>query len=227
MNYSTDALKIIASSIFARYPIQRAWLLNPSDSDSSSYVEFLVDLQIGADITVCLDAAADIEDTIHKETVVRRIINNHMPTVERVLVYECSRAEAQALTRYTIKNKASMDETLILARNNLKVANCLVEANDADLLNSACSEISVAIELCLRYLLTGREIQDAQPYSIVILVNILADRGYPIDEWIIHHTEDLEHWKIDMLATIDPALCIEGLRKGQELLEYCKSLDTE
>ena len=86
MNYSTDALKIIASSIFARYPIQRAWLLNPSDSDSSSYVEFLVDLQIGADITVCLDAAADIEDTIHKETVVRRIINNHMPSTEKVLI---------------------------------------------------------------------------------------------------------------------------------------------
>lgn len=86
MNYSTDALKIIASSIFARYPIQRAWLLNPSDLDSSSYVEFLVDLQIGADITVCLDAAADIEDTIHKETVVRRIINNHIPSTEKVLI---------------------------------------------------------------------------------------------------------------------------------------------
>lgn len=86
MNYSTDALKIIASSIFARYPIQRAWLLNPSDSDSSSYVEFLVDLQIGADITVCLDAAADIEDIIHKETVVRRIIDNHIPSTEKVLI---------------------------------------------------------------------------------------------------------------------------------------------
>ena len=59
MNYSTDALKLIASAVFARYPIQRAWILNPSDSDSSSYVEFLIDLQAGADITVCLDAAAD------------------------------------------------------------------------------------------------------------------------------------------------------------------------
>lgn len=84
-----------------------------------------------------------------------------------------------------------MNKTLALARNNLKVANCLVEANDADLLNSACSEISVAIELCLRYLLTGKEIQDARPYSIVILINILANRGYPIDEWIVHHAEDL------------------------------------
>lgn len=71
-----------------------------------------------------------------------------------------------------------MNKILTLARNNLKVANCLVEANDADLLNSACSEISVAIELCLRYLLTGREIQDAQPYSIVILISILMGRGY-------------------------------------------------
>lgn len=120
-----------------------------------------------------------------------------------------------------------MNRTLTLACNNLKVANCLVEANDADLLNSACSEISVAIELCLRYLLTGGEIQDDQPYSIVILVNILTGRGYPIDEWIVHHAEDLEHWKIDMLATIGLHLCIEGLRKGQELLEYCKSLDAE
>ena len=120
-----------------------------------------------------------------------------------------------------------MNKILTLARNNLKVANCLIEANDADLLNSACSEISVAIELCLHYLLTGREIQDARPYSIVILINILANRGYPIDEWIVHHAEDLERWKIDMLATIDPALCIDGLRKGHELLEYCKSLDTE
>lgn len=86
MNYSTDALKIIASSIFARYPIQRAWLLNPRDSDSSGYVEFLIDLQASADITVCLDAAADIEDTIHRETVVRRVINNHMPATEKVLI---------------------------------------------------------------------------------------------------------------------------------------------
>lgn len=96
-----------------------------------------------------------------------------------------------------------------------------------DLLNSACSEISVAIELCLRYLLTGREIQDARPYSIVILINILTSRGYLIDEWIVHHAEDLERWKIDVLATIDPHLCVEGLRRGQELLEYCKSLDAE
>lgn len=86
MDYSTDALKLIASSVFAHYPIQRAWLLNPSDSDSSSYVEFLIDLQTDADITVCLDAAADIEDTIHRETVVRRIINNHMPSTEKVLI---------------------------------------------------------------------------------------------------------------------------------------------
>lgn len=120
-----------------------------------------------------------------------------------------------------------MNKILTLARNNLKVANCLIEANDADLLNSACSEISVAIELCLRYLLTGKEIQDAQPYSIVILINILTGRGYPIDIWIIHHAEELERWKIDMLAAIDPHLCAEGLRKGQELLEYCKSLDAE
>ena len=120
-----------------------------------------------------------------------------------------------------------MNKTLALARNNLKVANCLVEANDADLLNSACSEISVAIELCLRYLLTGGEIQDGQPYSIVILVNILTGRGYPIDEWIVHHAEDLEHWKIDRLAATGLHLCIEGLRKGQDLLEYCKSLDAE
>ena len=120
-----------------------------------------------------------------------------------------------------------MNKTLTLAHNNLKVANCLVEANDADLLNSACSEISVAIELCLRYLLTGREILVALPYSIVILVNILSSRGYPIVEWIVRLADDLEHLKIDMLATIDPHLCIEGLRKGQELLEYCKSLDTE
>lgn len=120
-----------------------------------------------------------------------------------------------------------MNRTLTLARNNLKVANCLIEANDADLLNSACSEISVAIELCLRYLLTSKEIQDARPYSIVILINILANRGYPIDEWIVHHAEDLERWKIDMLAATGLHLCIEGLRKGQELLEYCKSLDTE
>ena len=89
MDYSMDALKLIASVVFARYPIQRAWLLNPSDSDSSSYVEFLIDLQAGADITICLDAAADIEDTVHKETVVRRIINNHMPSTEKVLIYEC------------------------------------------------------------------------------------------------------------------------------------------
>lgn len=95
------------------------------------------------------------------------------------------------------------------------------------MLNSACSEISVAIELCLRYLLTGGEIQDDQPYSIVILVNILTGRGYPIDEWIVHHAEDLERWKIDMLAATGLHLCIEGLRKGQELLEYCKSLDDE
>lgn len=120
-----------------------------------------------------------------------------------------------------------MNKTLTLARNNLKVANCLIEANDTDLLNSACSEISVAIELCLRYLLTGKEIQDARPYSIVILINILANRGYPIDEWIVHHAEDLERWKINMLAAIDLHLCIEGLRKGQDLLEYCKSLDAE
>ena len=120
-----------------------------------------------------------------------------------------------------------MNRTLTLACNNLKVANCLVEANDADLLNSACSEISVAIELCLRYLLTGKEIQDTRPYSIVMLINILANRGYPIDEWIIHHADDLEHWKIDMLAATGLHLCIEGLRKGQELLEYCKSLDAE
>lgn len=120
-----------------------------------------------------------------------------------------------------------MNRTLTLARNNLKVANCLIEANDADLLNSACSEISVAIELCLRYLLTGKEIQDARPYSIVILINILANRGYPIDEWIVHHAEDLERWKIDMLAATGLHLCIEGLRKGQDLLEYCKSLDAE
>ena len=59
MIYSTDAMKLIASAIFARYPIRRAWLLNPSDSDSSSYIEFLIDLQTDADITVCLDAAAD------------------------------------------------------------------------------------------------------------------------------------------------------------------------
>lgn len=86
MNYTVESIKLIASAVFARYPIQRAWLLNPSDSDSSSYVEFLVDLQIGADITVCLDAAADIEDTIHKETVVRRIIDNHVPSTEKVLI---------------------------------------------------------------------------------------------------------------------------------------------
>lgn len=120
-----------------------------------------------------------------------------------------------------------MNKTLTLARNNLKVANCLIEANDADLLNSACSEISVAIELCLRYLLTGKEIQDTRPYSIVMLINILANRGYPIDEWIVHHAEDLERRKIDMLAATGLHLCIEGLRKGQELLEYCKSLDAE
>ena len=59
MDYSMDALKLIASAIFARYSIRRAWLLNPSDLDSSSYIEFLVDLQTDADITVCLDAAAD------------------------------------------------------------------------------------------------------------------------------------------------------------------------
>ena len=86
MAYSVEALKLIASAIFAKYPIHRAWLLNPSDSDSSSYVEFLVDLQTGADITICLDAAADIEDTIHKETIVHRIINNHMPSTEKVLI---------------------------------------------------------------------------------------------------------------------------------------------
>ena len=120
-----------------------------------------------------------------------------------------------------------MNKILTLARNNLKVANCLIEANDADLLNSACSEISVAIELCLRYLLTGKEIQDTRPYSIVMLINILANRGYPIDEWIVHHAEDLERRKIDMLAATGLHLCIEGLRKGQELLEYCKSLDAE
>lgn len=84
MDYSTDALKLIASAIFARYPIQRAWLLNPRNS--FSYVEFLIDLQASADITVCLDAAADIEDTIHRETVVRRVINNHMPATEKVLI---------------------------------------------------------------------------------------------------------------------------------------------
>lgn len=86
MNYTVESIKLIASAVFARYPIQRAWLLNPSDSFSC--VEFLIDLQTGADITVCLDAAADIEDTIHTETVVRRIINNRMPDVEKVLVYE-------------------------------------------------------------------------------------------------------------------------------------------
>ena len=86
MDYSTDALKLIASAIFARYPIQRAWLLNPRDSDSSGYVEFLIDLQASADITVCLDAAADIEDTIHRQTVVRRVINNYMPATEKVLI---------------------------------------------------------------------------------------------------------------------------------------------
>ena len=84
MNYTVESLKLIASAVFARYPIQRAWLLNPSNSFSC--VEFLIDLQAGADITVCLDAAADIEDTIHKETVVRRVINNHMPSTEKVLI---------------------------------------------------------------------------------------------------------------------------------------------
>lgn len=84
MDYSTDALKLIASAVFARYPIQRAWLLNPRGSFSC--VEFLIDLQASADITVCLDAAADIEDTIHRETVVRRVINNHMPATEKVLI---------------------------------------------------------------------------------------------------------------------------------------------
>lgn len=86
MNYTVESIKLIASAVFARYPIQQAWLLNPRDSFNC--VEFLIDLQAGADITVCLDAAADIEDTIHRETVVRRIINNRMPDAEKVLVYE-------------------------------------------------------------------------------------------------------------------------------------------
>lgn len=226
MTYSTEALKLIASAIFARYPIQRAWLLNPSDSDSSSYVEFLVDLQIGADITVCLDAAADIEDIIHKETVVRRIINNHMPTVERVLVYERSPAKAQALVGCDTQ-EGYMNKTLTLAHNYLKAANHIVAVDDTDLYAPACSDISFAIKLCLQFLLSRSGIQIAEPYSISALIETLASEGYQIGDWLIQHADAIDSWETGMLLSVDPALCLEGLRKGQELLEYCKSLDTE
>ena len=227
MAYSVEALKLIASAIFAKYPIHRAWLLNPSDSDSSSYIEFLIDLKPGADITICLDAAADIEDTVHKETIVHRIINNHMPTVERVLVHECSHTEAQDLAVCTIKEERRINKTLTLARNYLKAATHVIAAGDTDLFAPACSDISFAIKLCLQLLLSRSGIQIAGPCLISALIETMASNGYQIDDWLIQHADAIDSWETGMLMSVEPALCLEGLNRAKKLLEYCTTLDTE
>lgn len=120
-----------------------------------------------------------------------------------------------------------MDKTLDLAQRLLKAAQYIVDLKDTDLLAPICSDISVAIELCLQFLLSNSKVQVIHPCSMVELMGILAVRGCSLDKWLAQYAEELDSWKTGMLLSVDLALCIEGLRKGQELLEYCESLDTE
>lgn len=88
MNYTVESIKLIAAHEFAKYPVEKAWLLNPSYLSGTNPLEFVAQLKLDADIVLCLDVAADIEDIVNQEVIVRRIINNHMPDAEKVLVYE-------------------------------------------------------------------------------------------------------------------------------------------
>ena len=120
-----------------------------------------------------------------------------------------------------------MDKTLDLARRFLKAAQYIVGTKDTDLLAPVFSDISFAIELCLQFLLSDSKVQVIQPCSMVELMGLLAVRGYSLDKWLAQYADELDNWETGMLLSVDPALYIEGLRRGQELLEYCKSLDAE
>lgn len=120
-----------------------------------------------------------------------------------------------------------MDKTLDLARRLLKAAQYIVDLKDIDLVAPICSDISIAIELCLQSLLLTDGVQDIESCSTVMLVGTLAARGYSIDKWLMQYAEELDSWKTGVLLSVDPVMCIDGLRKGQELLEYCKSLDAK
>lgn len=120
-----------------------------------------------------------------------------------------------------------MDKTLDLARRLLKAAQYIVDLKDIDLVAPICSDISIAIELCLQSLLLTDGVQDIESCSTVMLVGTLAARGYSIDKWLMQYAEELDSWKTGVLLSVDPVMCIDGPRKGQELLEYCKSLDAK
>lgn len=120
-----------------------------------------------------------------------------------------------------------MDKTLDLARRLLKAAQYIVDLKDIDLVAPICSDISIAIELCLQSLLLTDGVQDIESCSTVMLVGTLAARGYSIDKWLMQYAEELDSWKTGVFLSVDPVMCIDGLRKGQELLEYCKSLDAK
>ena len=120
-----------------------------------------------------------------------------------------------------------MNKTLDLARRFLKAAQYIVDLKDIDLVAPICSDISIAIELCLQSLLLTDGVQDIESCSTVMLVGTLAARGYSIDKWLMQYAEELDSWKTGVLLSVDPVMCIDGLRKGQELLEYCKSLDAK
>lgn len=122
-----------------------------------------------------------------------------------------------------------MNDNLIIARNHFKTAKVVATTQDEDLLNSACFHVEQGVELCFKFLATRCGKSIGKKRDIPSAVYLLTQWGYTLDEWFVTHAADLKFWAVDARYNLNVRgtylLCLEGLRKGYELLEYCKSLD--